>query len=190
MSAHHNPADKVKATEWAQNLLAKGRFYILDTETTGIGPGDEIIQLGIINPNSEVVLDTLLKPANPIPFGATRVHGIDDKAVVDAPLFKTLYAQISGIVAGETIIAYNADFDRKMLDQTCSRYGLPSVRTGKWDCAMKWYAKYYGKWKNRGYQWQSLSAACAQQNIAGSQSHQAVDDCQMTLLLLKKMAGL
>lgn len=180
-----------QAANWAAKLLAKGHFYVLDTETTGTGKSDEVIQIGIIDAAGEVALETLVKPGRKIPPASTLVHGITDTQVTDAPTFRAMYVTLSSLLAGETVVAYNADFDRRLLEQTAQRYGLPSLRVQSWQCAMKWYAKYYGRSMGRGrYRWFKLADACHHQGVPVVDAHSAVGDCQMTLSLLRKMASL
>lgn len=190
MVRHYNPSHRRQAIQWAQNLLAR-EFYVLDTETTGLGNRDEIIQIGIVDAGGNAVLDQLIKPSIPIPPGAAKVHGITDDDVINSPKFSSLYIKLSSLLAGETVIAYNMDFDWRMLQQTVARYRLPDIRIGKRDCAMKQYAKFKGKrsGQGRGYVWHKLTKALAQESIALGNAHNALGDALMTLELVRKMAS-
>lgn len=190
MARHYNPSHRRQAIQWAQNLLARN-FYVLDTETTGLGERDEIIQIGIVDAGGNAVLDQLIRPSIPIPPGAARVHGITDDDVINSPIFSSLYIKLSSLLAGETVIAYNMDFDWRMLQQTVARYRLPDIRIGKRDCAMKQYAKFKGKrsGQGRGYVWHKLTSALAQESIAVGDAHNALGDALMTLELVRKMAS-
>lgn len=193
MVRHYNPSHRRQAIQWAQNLLARN-FYVLDTETTGLGKSDEIVQIGIVDAAGNTVIDQLIKPSIPIPPGVSRIHGITDAHVVNAPSFFSLYAKLSGLLAGETLVAYNMDFDWRMLRQSFVRYKLPPIRIGKRDCVMKQYAKFKGKrsGQGRGYVWHKLTKALAQENIpmgTMGNAHDALGDARMTLELLRAMAN-
>jgi DNA polymerase-3 subunit epsilon len=192
MSQHYNPRDKSAVMQWAQGLFQLKNFYVLDTETTGTGTTDEICQIGVIDKEGNIVLDTLVKPTKRISSGATSVNGITNTMVKDAPTFMDLYTTISAKLAGVPLIAYNMDFDWRLLKQTASRYKLPLFRTGDRNCAMKQYARYRGTWnsKYRSYRWHSLTDAIAYERLTVANAHTAVGDVIMTLELLKKMAGL
>lgn len=116
--AHWNPRDREAVQQWARDLFALNNFYVIDTETTGVGKGDEVVQIGIFDKHGEVVLDTLVKPTKRIPARVIDVHGISNEAVADAPTFADLHTTLSGILAGVPLIAYNMDFDWRMLQQS------------------------------------------------------------------------
>ena len=194
MTFHPNPAHRRQAQQWAQRLMARG-FYVLDTETTGLGKHDEIVQIGIVDKEGDMVMDKLIKPTIPIPPGASRVHGIYDRDVEYAANFSAIYTALSKLLAGQIVIAYNMDFDRRMLRQSGDKYGLPEIRMN-WDrdmsqrCAMKQYARYKGKetnWK-RGYKWHRLGNAVTQEGLQVVDAHNALGDALMTLALIRKMA--
>ena len=50
----------------------------LDTETTGLDNRAEICEIAVLDPEGCTLLDTLVKPRQPIPQAATDVHGISD----------------------------------------------------------------------------------------------------------------
>lgn len=189
MQTAHLQQEKQKAVEWARQMLSSPAV-IVDFETTDIKFA-EIVQIGVIDMQGNTLLETFVRPNGRISSGARRVHGISDAMVVDAPPFNDVYVQLSSVLAGQTAIAYNADFDRGVLRYECQQRKLPVPKPKQWACAMKNYAAYYGKWNNQRYafSFQSLSNACLQQNIDAGSAHRAIGDCLMTLKLIRAMAG-
>jgi len=189
VTRHFHPAHRRQAIQWARNLIAH-RFYVLDTETTGLGASDEIVQIAILDGSGAAAMRQLVKPTIPIPPVASAVHGIGDSDVEDAPSFKDIYIRLSTLLAGQVVIAYNMDFDWRMLQQSASRYRLPAMRIGKRDCAMKQYARFKGvrHSKGRNYVWHKLGAAAAQEGLQVTRAHDAFDDARLTLSLIHKMA--
>ncbi len=190
MTRHFHPAHRRQAVQWARNLLRRP-FLVLDTETTGLGEADEIVQIAIINQAGETVLNQLIRPTMAIPAAASRIHGIGDADVAAAPDFKAIYVRLSAALAGQAVIAYNMPFDWRMLQQTAAAFGLPDVRTGKQDCAMKQYARYKGARTRNGRHYipHKLTAAIAQEGLTVERAHDALDDARMTLALVRKMAA-
>ena len=186
---HYNPRDKDKMQQWAHNLM-RGDFVIVDTETTGLGSTDEVVQIGIIDGKGRTLLDTLVRPTCPVPPMVTRIHGLTNEKLADASPFCDLYVTLSSLLAGRTVIAYNIDFDWRMLVQSARVYGLPPFRTGDRQCAMKAYAQFHGMFdlKRRTYAYQKLGEACRHQKIPVVKAHDALSDARMTLALLRKMA--
>jgi len=188
--AHRNPRHRLEVIRWAQGLMKRDNFYVLDTETTGFGKSDEVVQIGIVDKQGNVVMNQLIKPSIPIPPDASGVHGIYDVDVEDAPSYKDVYIHLSKLVAGEVLIAYNMDFDWRLMQQSNARYRLPDFRTGKRHCAMKQYAKFNGKWnsRRRSYIWHKLGDAVMREGLNVENAHDAVGDVLMTLALIKKIA--
>ncbi|MBD6984597.1 3'-5' exonuclease, partial [Vibrio parahaemolyticus] len=98
---------------------------------------------------------------------------------------------------GRPIIIYNSDFDTRLiiqsLDKHCNAAYVQSVHDLFFkfcvpQCAMLWYAEFFGVWNehHEDYKWQSLSNACAQQNVDVSDltAHRALADCEMTRRLI------
>jgi len=191
MTAHRNPRDRTTVQEWARALFLERNFYVLDTETTGVGKRDQVVQIGVIDKNGEVVLDTQVKPTQRVPQGAIDVHGITNEMLVEAPTFADVYTTLSIKLAGAPIVAYNMDFDWRLLQQTSTLYKLPLLRVGKRHCAMKQYAKFRGNWNNqrRSYKWHSLSNAATYEKITVVDAHSALGDVRMTLKLIERMAA-
>ena len=189
MISHPNPAHRQQARQWAQNLM-NSRFFVLDTETTGLGRQDEIVQIGIVDQDDNPVMDELIKPTIPIPFGASKVHGIYDSHVEDARNFKDIYTELSKLLAGQVVLAYNMKFDRRMLEQSGAKYGLPEIRANWEECVMIQYAQYKGQRRKgwRSYKWHRLGNAIDQEGLEVKDAHNALGDARMTLALIRKMA--
>ena len=157
---------------WARSLIGRTDWVILDTETTGLGSTDVVIQIGVTDHRGVTLVDTLVRPAVAIGSGAQAVHGISAEAVAGARDFPTVLPELVRAIAGKTVVAYNAPFDRRLLDQTAFRHGvtLPEVR---WDCAMQWYTRFLG-----------VRSA----KLPGA-THGATGDCLATLAVIRTMAG-
>lgn len=167
---------------------------ILDTETTGLDWGDEIVELSIIELRSgKVLLNTLVKPMFTIPPAATAVHGITHEMVESAPEFEDILLDIVGLLSGRVVVAYNVAFDKKMLCSSASIFDSePPFINCDFQCAMLAYAEYKGDW-NHGhgdFKWHSLTNAAKQQGITlEGTAHRALYDCQLTRELILKMAA-
>jgi len=193
MASHPNLEHRRQARRWAQDLM-KRSFYVLDTETTGLGKHDEIVQIAIVDQDGDKALNELIKPTIPIPSGASRVHGIYDRDVEDADSFGDIYTRLLKLLAGQVVVAYNMDFDRRMLRQSGAKYGLREIRMN-WNrdmsqhCVMKQYARYKGTGRRRGCKWHRLGNAVVQEGLQVVDAHSALGDAQMTLKLIRKMAA-
>lgn len=61
----------------------------------------------------------------------TRIHGIDEGQVINAPEFNEVWQNIQHLIADNITLAHNADFDISVLQQTLDLYNLrlPSFRS-------------------------------------------------------------
>ncbi|WP_019635110.1 3'-5' exonuclease [Actinomadura atramentaria] len=123
---------------WARDMLEPGAAVVLDTETTDLG--GVVIELAVIDAaTGDVLLDTLVCPDGvPVEPGARRVHGITDAELADAPPWADVLPRFLDAVAGRTVLAYNAPFDRDRLHQTHQHAGLdPADLPTDWGCLMQ-----------------------------------------------------
>jgi DNA polymerase-3 subunit epsilon len=174
-------SDRERVVEWASELLRRKNWVILDTETTGTFEFDEIVQVAILSSDGKTLLDTLVRPTQPIPLDATAIHGITNDDVKDAPLFPEVYEKIEKIIHGNTLVIYNARFDVRLIQQSLAKHNLLPIGLDLdyVDCAMLMYSAWVGDlWPYGGYKWQKLESG----------DHTALGDCRATLKLIKKMA--
>jgi DNA polymerase-3 subunit epsilon len=166
----------------------KSDFVVLDTETTGLDKRAEIVELSIIDKHGNTLFDSLIKPKGRIPQDAERIHGISNADVENADSWHDVYECVRKILAGRNVAIYNAEYDTRIIQQTCQFHGLEMIKF-KSVCVMLDYAKFRGEWNySRGnYKWQKLTNAAKQQGIEIKNAHRALGDCMMTLAVLKKM---
>jgi DNA polymerase III subunit epsilon len=186
MGVRNFAADKEAATQWARQLLAREDWVILDTETTGLHDA-EVVDIAIVNPKGEPIVNTLICPTISIPAEASNIHGLFDADVADAPTFLKIYPDLLSAIVGKEVVIYNADFDTRILNEVCRLHGLkppslPFVPPARVSCAMRAYAMWVGEWSDRrgSYRWQKLDGG----------NHRALGDCLATLQLIQKMAAI
>ncbi|NWF70612.1 MAG: 3'-5' exonuclease [Chloroflexi bacterium] len=183
------PNARALAVQWAQRLLASADFLVLDTETTGLGARDEIVQIAVVNKNGQTVLDSLVRPTIPIPYFVSTIHGITNAHVQDAPSFADLYPQLLQVFDGRPVVVFNAPFDRRMIQQSLAKHALPALDARAFECAMLAYSRYHGERRGRSYKRKSLKFACEHEGIHNNRAHWALNDCLVTLALVYVMAG-
>ncbi len=111
------------------------RQVVLDTETTGIGDGHRIIEIGCVE-----VIDRKLtgrhyhryiNPQRAIDEEAVNVHGITNDWLneTNAPVFADIVDEFKQFIAGAELVIHNAAFDIGMMDAEFKRLSLPLTQT-------------------------------------------------------------
>ena len=181
---NHRREAKIEAVHSARKLINQP-FLVLDTETTGLGPGDRIVEIAVIDEIGKVVFDTLINPEKYIPAGVITIHGITNTMVQGQPTFQDILPELAGVLTGKPVVVYNVGFDTRFL----ARGGL-DIEAYDFHCAMLMYAKFFGQWSAYHNSWrrQSLEKACVHCRIQYNNMHRAVADCEATRKLLLHMA--
>lgn len=184
-------ANKLAAVSWAKDRMAED-FVIVDLETSGWGNGfkSEIVQIGIVSKAGDILLDALVKPLREIQPQAVEVHGITMERVANAATFNDLWHAIRQIIDGRQKVAYNADFEWRILDDQLHNAQMGQGHRKDWQCAMLAYAQYHGEWNPRFKSWkyQKLVTACKTFDVNLENAHSAAADALATLEVIKAMA--
>lgn len=177
-----------EAIQIAKSKLPLHPLY-LDTETTGSGPNDEIVEVGVVDDDGNVVFESLVKPIGKISADALRVHGINDEMLANAPRWMHVWPKLEAVLANKAVGIYNAEFDLRLMQQTHTHYKMRWHFPGEAFCIMKLYARFYGEWNPRtmDYKWQSLENAGKQCGIALPNTHRGVADTLLTRAILHYM---
>lgn len=113
--------------------LADIAFIALDLETTGARPGPcKITEIGAVRLEGlrEVRrFSTLVNPMRPIPPFITRITGITQEMVADAPRIEEVIPELLAFLEEAVVVAHNAPFDVGFLNYELSR--LAGYRLGE-----------------------------------------------------------
>ncbi len=109
--------------------LREVTFVVVDLETTGGSSAtDSITEIGAVKVRGGEVLGefaTLVDPGPAIPPQITRLTGITDAMVFDAPRIESVLPMFLEFIRGSVLVAHNAGFDIGFLRSACAGLGLP-----------------------------------------------------------------
>lgn len=148
-----------------------GRFVVVDTETTGFGKSDRIVEIGIVLVEGNEIIqewETLVNPERDI--SNSHIHGITSNLVSLAPLFSEIINEISFFLDGRIFVAHNIPFDSRMIEKEFSRLNK-KINFGQGFCTLQATGA-------------KLDVACRQYGITNSSAHRALTDARATALIL------
>ena len=103
-------------------------YVVFDLETTGISCiKDDIVEISAIKvKNGEVVdtFSTLVNPGRSIPWQATKVNGITDEMVANAPDSQCAVREFLDFAGENVLVGHNIQtFDLKFIDREAEAFG-------------------------------------------------------------------
>jgi DNA polymerase III epsilon subunit-like protein len=104
--------------------------YFLDTKATGTGDQDVVIEVSLIDEKGTNHLTTLVSPLAPIGKSARQTHGLSKRDLENAPRFVEVAPRLYRFFSDEwveTVWAYNAHLNRRLLTQTAEAAGVQRV---------------------------------------------------------------
>ncbi|KHA62043.1 DNA polymerase III subunit alpha [Vibrio variabilis] len=112
---------------------------VLDFETTGLSPnmGDRAIEIGAVKLVNGEVVDTFQQLMNPgfrVSSFIEGYTGITNVMLRDAPSCDEVMAQFAQFIAGENLVAHNASFDKRFLDDELER--VNAAYSGEFACSL------------------------------------------------------
>lgn len=184
--------DKHKAILLAKKLVSRNAL-VLDTETTGLGARDEIIELSILDMEGSILTDTLVKPTILISPGASAIHGISNADISGAPYITRILPELTYMLNNNIVAVYNAEFDLRMLRQSLSAHGktIPRHLENNVYCVMELYSIFNGQFDEikMGYKWIRLGVAASRLGIVVPHAlHRARTDAELTRQVILRIA--
>ena len=201
-----------RAEGWAA-LIGRSDVLIIDCEAAGSGRDAEVTEIAVLNTKGEVVLNTYTLPegrsaedaiASTTDLrAAVKVVGHDAAwrdvlTVAGARHWPDVYDDLCKTLReASVVLAYNAAFDKRLVEQTTERqigFGLPHVN---WRCLMLDYARWRGETDRRvhhpavnaDYHRYTLEDAYAREVQRVKQEHRALADCHLALGLMRAVVA-
>ncbi len=107
------------------------RRVVVQTETTGLGPGHRVIEIGCVEMLGRRVTGRTyhcyVNAQRAIDAGAIMVHGISEEFIADAPKFEEIVAEFVDFVRNAELIIHNTAFDITYLNVELKRLKLPAM---------------------------------------------------------------
>ncbi|WP_430010127.1 exonuclease domain-containing protein [Methylophaga lonarensis] len=160
-------------------------LILLDCETTGGKAGrDRITEIALIEiANGEEISrwQTLINPGISIPPWITRITGIDNQMVANAPRFEDIAEELWQRLQGKVLMAHHARFDSSFLKLSFKQIGIrysPQVL-----CSVKLSRSLFPEHRSH-----SLDAIIKRLSLKVAERHRAMDDTEVILALLKHIS--
>jgi DNA polymerase-3 subunit epsilon/ATP-dependent DNA helicase DinG len=148
-------------------------FIAIDVESTGLEAGvDEIIEVGAVKFCGDEVLETfsyLVRPRHTLPLKITRLTGITDDMLAEAPRFSMIAPDLVRFVKSYPLVGHSVGFDLKMLQAQGMRFEQPAYDTFDLATLLMPQAPAY-----------RLSTLAGVLGITHDEAHRALNDADMT----------
>lgn len=177
-----------QAGKHAANWLTEG-CYVLDTETTGLGDNDQIIEIAVCDASGKVCYEQRILPSVPINPKAEEIHGISLDDLAGCPKWPEIVNDLKALLTGQTVVIYNSDFDLDMLRSTSQALQTDDawLNTLNIRCAMELSVQAFGATNRYGTISLANAADAADVSWPG-EAHSAKVDALVTLGVLRALS--
>ncbi|HPN37419.1 MAG TPA: exonuclease domain-containing protein [Melioribacteraceae bacterium] len=166
------------------NLIKDTSFVVLDVETTGLAPHtNKVIEIGLVKVVNGKIVDTLktfFNPESQLPSEITKLTGITDYDLTDAPYFYSFITAINNFIGNSIIVAHNSSFDISFLKAEYERV-LEVFPNNMILCTLKLSRKLFPFLKSK-----RLSDVAKHLKIKHKDLHRALSDATLTAKVLIK----
>lgn len=154
------------------------RCTIVDIETTGLSKNrhkiTEIAAVNLVNGKIKKEFQTLVNPECHIPSFITKLTGIDDRMVQDAPTIADALPDFKKFMGGNLMVAHNATFDHGFLSHNSLTHLQEELMNDKL-CTKKLANRLLPELPSK-----KLSTLCEHFDITNVQAHRALADVHAT----------
>jgi DNA polymerase-3 subunit epsilon len=168
----------------------QNRKICLDTETTGlyVEQGERVFEIGCIELVNDIrtgrTLQYYLNPEKPLSQESIEISGIKDEFLRDKPKFTDIVSEFLDFISNSTIVAHNANFDIKFINNELKLTGREALKNEIIDSLQIARRKFPG-------QKASLDALCKRYNIDNSKRifHGALLDADLLVDVYIQLIG-
>ena len=158
---------------------------VLDIETTGLSPyRHAITEIAAVKVRDGKIVDrfhSLVNPGQPIPRFITKLTGITDDMVADAPAVKEVLPGLHDFLENAIFVGHNVGFDFKFIDYYSYKY-LGKRIDNPVLCTCKLARRLLPDLPSK-----RLTALCEHFAIKNEQAHRAMNDVLATTQLMNHL---
>ena len=184
----YETCSKFNKSKLLATAITDTRFVVIDTETTGFHAyaGDQIVSIGMLEyqglqPTGEHYYQ-LINPQRPIPESSTRIHGIRDQDVKDAPRLEDAMPEIVQFMHNSVLVGHHVQFDIRFLNRNLHAW-LGCKLKHPWLDTMLMYLAWSGQYGH--YELEQVAQRC---NVELQQRHNALGDAQTAAAIFTCLA--
>ncbi len=163
----------------------EAEYCVFDFETTGMsGRKDKVIEIGMVKIIKGKIADTFssfINPGRQIPFFITKMTGITNADVENAPFFDEVYYRMKEFIGDAVLIAHNLSFDHSFLKNECENAELEFLPNES-VCTVRLARKIYPQLPSK-----SLGNLTKSLRIRHRDVHRGLGDSMATAKILLRM---
>jgi len=108
------------------------REIVFDTETSGFGKEDRVVEIGAVElvdllPTGNTYHAYINPQMKVMPAGALKVHGLTIEFLKKKPTMQRVMPGFLKFIGDSPLVAHNAKFDFRMINQELERLGMPPL---------------------------------------------------------------
>jgi DNA polymerase-3 subunit epsilon len=165
--------------------VGEADYCVVDVETTGLSPrSNGVIEIGLVKISKLKIVDTFssfINPGKDIPYFITRLTGITNEDVYDAPFFEDIADEITDFIGSDILAGHNLSFDSSFLRKEfmyCGKQPLDNLNV----CTLKLVRRMYPMLRSK-----ALGVVCKHLGLKNSGAHRALGDSEVTAKVLIKL---
>ena len=175
----------MKETKLTEIPFEEAEYCVFDFETTGMsGRQDKVIEIGMVKIVNGKIADTFssfINPGRPIPYFITKLTGITNADVENAPFFDEVFTRMKDFIGDAVLIAHNLSFDHSFLKHECANAELEFL-PNEAVCTLRLARKLYPQFPSK-----SLGNLTKSLNIRHRNIHRGLGDSMATAKILLRM---
>lgn len=162
-------------------------YVVVDIETTGLSKHyHKITEIAALRMRDGMVTNefhTLVNPETRIPSFITKLTGIDDAMVKDAPTAREAVPEFARFLGDDVFVAHNATFDFGFLSSSAAERNI--ILSNDRLCTRRLANRLLPDLPSK-----RLGMICQHFNIENERAHRALGDARATALVLNNFLGM